>query len=365
MAKNDSSAPLKTAEGAYPALPEPDTHCHDEDTGRDVWSYSAEQMRAYAAQAVAAQAARAAIDRPQVPRHIGRLIDAYGASRADEDGQSGTRIGELVSALRDWAASIATPEQPATEDSSAGDLAEHSSGPALDGGTPGPWRIRKRERDGELLDCFVEAPDCQGLPYAAEIMGDDEYREDLARKLADCELIVKAVNALRAGTAQAEVQAQPVEWPATCDGHEQEAWEAWAKSERHDMSEHPLHYLFLNERTNAARQGWKAGLVYAVAQMQQRPLPAPQAQPADALPQRTEAEIVKQTEELAKYLLRWKWGLEPESPEAELRNSGNLKAQVCWNAACEIQELITDTDVENAVSELDAAMAAAQEGGKA
>ncbi len=56
MAENNSSAPLKTAEGAYPALPAPDTHCHDEDTGRDVWSYSAEQMRAYAAQAVAAQA---------------------------------------------------------------------------------------------------------------------------------------------------------------------------------------------------------------------------------------------------------------------------------------------------------------------
>lgn len=81
----------------------------------------------------------------------------------------------------------------------------------------------------------------------------------------------------------AEVQTEPAAWPATCDGKEQEAWEDWAKRERHDMSEHPLHYLFLNERTNAARQGWKAGLVYAVSQMQQRPLPAPQAQPADAL----------------------------------------------------------------------------------
>lgn len=62
----------------------------------------------------------------------------------------------------------------------------------------------------------------------------------------------------------------PVEWPATCDGLEQEAWEAWARVQRFDMSEHPMHYLFLNERTDAARQGWKGGIVYAVEQMKQR-----------------------------------------------------------------------------------------------
>ena len=37
-----------------PPLPEPDTHCFDDDTRRDVWSYSYRQMRAYAEQAVAA-----------------------------------------------------------------------------------------------------------------------------------------------------------------------------------------------------------------------------------------------------------------------------------------------------------------------
>lgn len=74
-----------------------------------------------------------------------------------------------------------------------------------DGSTPGLWFVRKRERDGELLDCFVAAPDCQGLPYGAEILGDDEYREDtgITRKLADCELIVKAVAAYRAAPTQA------------------------------------------------------------------------------------------------------------------------------------------------------------------
>lgn len=64
--------------------------------------------------------------------------------------------------------------------------------------------------------------------------------------------------------------AGPIEWPATCDGLEQEAWEAWARVHRFDMVEHTMHYLFLNERTDAARQGWKGGLVYAVEQMKQR-----------------------------------------------------------------------------------------------
>lgn len=39
-----------------PPLPEPDTHCFDDDTGKDVWSYSADQMHAYALTALAQQA---------------------------------------------------------------------------------------------------------------------------------------------------------------------------------------------------------------------------------------------------------------------------------------------------------------------
>ena len=41
-------------------LPPPDTHCWDEDTSKDVWSHSADQMRAYAEQAVAAERERCA-----------------------------------------------------------------------------------------------------------------------------------------------------------------------------------------------------------------------------------------------------------------------------------------------------------------
>ena len=71
-----------------------------------------------------------------------------------------------------------------------------------DGSTPGVWFVRTQERFGALRDCFVAAPDCQGLPYDAEILGDDEYRDGVARKLADCKLIVAAVNAYRAAPAE-------------------------------------------------------------------------------------------------------------------------------------------------------------------
>lgn len=63
--------------------------------------------------------------------------------------------------------------------------------------TPTPWEVRKVERDGVLRDCFVQAADVNGYAYKAEILGDDEYREQsggIVRKLADCELIVRTVN---------------------------------------------------------------------------------------------------------------------------------------------------------------------------
>jgi hypothetical protein len=42
-------------------------------------------------------------------------------------------------------------------------------------------------------------------------------------------------------------------------------FEEWAASEGYDMHEHPLHYLFMDPKTNAARKGWKAALQYIAA----------------------------------------------------------------------------------------------------
>lgn len=72
--------------------------------------------------------------------------------------------------------------------------------------TKGPWFVSKLERHGELVDCFVSAKDVNGFAYDAEILGDDEYREEsggIERKLADARRIVACVNAL---------EGVPTEW---------------------------------------------------------------------------------------------------------------------------------------------------------
>jgi len=67
-------------------------------------------------------------------------------------------------------------------------------------------------------------------------------------------------------------------WPTTCDGIEQDAFEAWATSERMVMDTHPLHWLFLDAKTNAARKGWKAGLKHAADRCRALTPPAPEAE---------------------------------------------------------------------------------------
>lgn len=55
-------------------LPEPDTHCWDDDTKKDVWSYSAEQMHAYAATA-----------RQQALEDAATMLDAEHVARKGAD----------------------------------------------------------------------------------------------------------------------------------------------------------------------------------------------------------------------------------------------------------------------------------------
>lgn len=59
--------------------------------------------------------------------------------------------------------------------------------------------------------------------------------------------------------------------PTVCDGKEQEAFEDWAKSQKYDMKTHPLHWLFLDRETYAARQGWAAAIRYVGAMLAAAP----------------------------------------------------------------------------------------------
>lgn len=68
---------------------------------------------------------------------------------------------------------------------------------------------------------------------------------------------------------------------------------------------------------------------------------------------RTDAEVVAQTEELAKMLLSWRWGTVLDDPSLQLRHTANPKGQQSWQAACDIQALLSGTDVHSAVAAVD------------
>jgi hypothetical protein len=69
-------------------------------------------------------------------------------------------------------------------------------------------------------------------------------------------------------------------------------------------------------------------------------------------PWRSDEEIVKQTEEVAALLLsRFHRGQLEDSKT--FRHSLSHKVQECWNVACTIQEILTATDVSNAVHGVD------------
>lgn len=66
----------------------------------------------------------------------------------------------------------------------------------MSGHTKEPWRVRELKRDGEVVDCFVEAEKEGDMPYSLEIMGDDYTGYgDLERRQADARRIVACVNA--------------------------------------------------------------------------------------------------------------------------------------------------------------------------
>ncbi|UTC28090.1 hypothetical protein GURKE_00580 [Brevundimonas phage vB_BpoS-Gurke] len=48
---------------------------------------------------------------------------------------------------------------------------------------------------------------------------------------------------------------------SNCQGEEVQ-FEKWAGKNNYDLTEHPNHYLFMDGQTYAARQGWKAALLY-------------------------------------------------------------------------------------------------------
>lgn len=89
----------------------------------------------------------------------------------------------------------------------------------------------------------------------AEISGDQTATVGAMNK------IIREALEVVAGMGAEPQRAQLTEVIAPCNG-EHSKFEEWAAAEKYDMQEHPIHYLFTDPKTYAARQGWKAALRY-------------------------------------------------------------------------------------------------------
>lgn len=69
--------------------------------------------------------------------------------------------------------------------------------------------------------------------------------------------ILEAIEKVRA--ALAEPEQEPVA-PIPGLAADPSNFVRWAVKSGYDMTSHPLHFLFLNEKTDAARAGWKAAI---------------------------------------------------------------------------------------------------------
>ncbi|ELC0893063.1 hypothetical protein IGA99_25285 [Pseudomonas aeruginosa] len=107
---------------------------------------------------------------------------------------------------------------------------------------------------------------------------DKQCRDDVARALglrpsqergfAWSYLLASIKSCVKASEDTAQAQHSV---PDVCDGKEQDAFEEWARKEGLDTSCHPMHWLFLDAKTNSARQGWKAALRYVRSQLAAAP----------------------------------------------------------------------------------------------
>lgn len=378
MERWNARAPSKTAEGAYPALPEPVSKQfqgnddgwygfmdarHEQATMRSgKWPirelFTAEQMRAYAAQAVAAQAptgnwinaddvSRLARDLDvalhgedgaasqaalcdvvglvkEAARKLGRPVLAAQAAPAavavpDDVASALDRMDALLqpglgllavgdesatakASRRDMAtvraALAATPALPATEDSSAGDLAEEKIADEMSreermivlqrdsDGTPTVWC------DPEIADIVCALNSC-GLKTVASCSGHGVKPGGIA--LADGRQLLlleslEAFNSAMSAITQAEVQAEPVAWDGKLPGSLQRAlneMRVHCKPPIVSGLEFEVRQVFEGMHTSLStvrRMYWAANArLEAIDDAQPDPFAAPQAQPADAL----------------------------------------------------------------------------------
>ena len=99
-------------QGEYLPPPKPDTHCHDEDTGMDVWSYSASQVHAAIDADRAARGAAQVAPAPVADGAVKALHDAMADCRTNGISIDASVMGFFCNRLNEQPAPVAEDADP-------------------------------------------------------------------------------------------------------------------------------------------------------------------------------------------------------------------------------------------------------------
>lgn len=152
----------------------------------DAWAYEMNQCRNEALEKAAAwvDKRRQDFDHEHGYMEAGTGAWSFGTgAHAEAKAEYSAELGEIAEGLR-------ALKQPQAD----------KDGGQQRAGEPLGWRVRERRSDdGELLDCFVEAPAVPGMAYAQEVLGDDyaEAQGGIEGKLKHCQMIVAWANGER------------------------------------------------------------------------------------------------------------------------------------------------------------------------
>lgn len=182
-----------------------------------------------------------------------------------------TRTGKMTNAYHGWMARAALASSDAQADGGKGEAVAWLYERDIDGPNHARYVTLHEPEESErvaragyvVTPLTAQLAECKGeaVGVAGSMPGTDGFTM-AAFKASDVPIGTKIYTAPQAECAPRAI-------PSVCDGKEQDEFEAWAQKEKYDMSQHPLHWLFLNERTYAARQGWKAALEYVERAIEQ------------------------------------------------------------------------------------------------
>lgn len=119
----------------------------------------------------------------------------------------------------------------------------------------------------QKLDALAAENDAL-MKFCKNAAFDADYESELGMERCGFTDAINDIKTPATGTYLNSVREEVIKSvPTVCDGKEEAAFEDYARSEGLDLSQHPIHYLFLDGKTYQARSAWRECLVYVANQL--------------------------------------------------------------------------------------------------